>query len=181
MRTKWHFRPPLSPHFNGLAESAIRSVKHHVRRIIGESTFTFEELSTFLIQVECCLNSRPVYPMSSDPTDFNVLTPGHFLIGSDLTTVPERTLLDLSPNSMTRWQLVQRMFQRFWAQWSTEYLHTLQQRKKWQHPQSNFAVGDMVLITNDNRPPSIGRIVEVQLGPDGSVRVSTVQSSRKTI
>lgn len=29
--TTWHFSPPLSPHFNGLTESAIRSVKHHLR------------------------------------------------------------------------------------------------------------------------------------------------------
>lgn len=35
--TTWHFSPPLAPHFNGLAESAIRSVKFHLKRIIRES------------------------------------------------------------------------------------------------------------------------------------------------
>lgn len=184
MGTKWHFSPPLSPHFNGLAESAIRSVKHHIRRILGESTLTYEELSTFVVQVECCLNSRPLYPMSSDPTDFNVLTPSHFLIGCAINTIPERSVLDETTNSLTRWQMVQRLYQRFWAQWSSEYLHTLQQRKKWQQDQPNIAIGDMVLITDDNRPPSswpIGRIIEVHPGSDGKVRVVTIRSARQTI
>lgn len=178
--TRWHFSPPLAPHFNGLAEAAIRSVKHHVRRIIGESTLTYEELSTFLVQVECCLNSRPLYPMSSDPSDFSVLTPAHFLIGSPLNTVPERSTLNLSSSALTRWQTVQQMVQRFWVQWSEEYLHTLQQRKKWQQRQSNFLVGDMVIITDETRSPScwpLGRVIEVHPGPDGNVRVVTVRTA----
>lgn len=79
--TTWHFAPPLSPHFNGLAESAIRSVKHHIRRVIGDNTLTFEEMSTVLTKIEACLNSRPLCPISSDPDNFDALTPAHFLIG----------------------------------------------------------------------------------------------------
>lgn len=79
--TTWHFAPPLSPHFNGLAESAIRSVTHHIRRVIGQATLTFEEMVTVLAKIEACLNSRPICPMSSDPENFDAMTPGHFLIG----------------------------------------------------------------------------------------------------
>lgn len=184
MGTTWHFSPPLSPHFNGLAESAIRSVKHHVRRIIGDATLTYEELSTFLIQVECCLNSRPLYPLSSDPTAMAVLTPAHFLVGGPLHAVPERNILSAKPSALTRWQLTTQMFQRFWVQWSTEYLHTLQQRKKWQHHNTNFSVGDIVLIRDDNRPPlswPLARIVEVHPGSDGNVRVVTLRTATQTM
>lgn len=184
MGTRWHFSPPLAPHFNGLAESAIRSVKHHIRRIIGESTLTYEELSTFLVQVECCLNSRPLYPISSDPTDFAVLTPGHFLIGAPLNAVPERNVLNAKPHALVRWMLVQQMVQRFWSQWSSEYLHTLQQRRKWQHDRPNLAVGDMVIIAEDNLPPSswaLGRILEVHPGNDGKVRVVTLRTAKQTM
>lgn len=184
MGTRWHFSPPLAPHFNGLAESAIRSVKHHIRRIIGETTLTYEELSTFMVQVECCLNSRPLYPLSSDPTDFAVLTPGHFLVGAPLNAVPERSVLSAKPHALDRWTLVQQMVQRFWRQWSAEYLHTLQQRRKWQQEQPNFAVGDMVIIAEDNYPPSswaLGRILEVHPGHDGKVRVVTLRTAKQTM
>lgn len=171
MGTKWHFSPPLAPHFNGLAESAIRSVKHHIRRVIGESTLTFEKLTAFLVQVESCLNSRPLYSISSDPTDFSVLTPGHFLIGAPLNGAPEHNLLNKKPST-------------FWSQWSTVYLHTLQQRKKWQIGQPNLAVNDIVLIAEDNRPPTswaLGLIIEVHPGADGSVRVVTVRTATQTM
>lgn len=176
--TTWHFSPPLSPHFNGLAESAIRSVKHHIRRVIGDTTLTFEELTTVLAKIESCLNSRPLCPMSSDPDDFDVLTPGHFLIGEPTNSIPQKDLIDCKTTALTRWQLTHQMVQRFWKRWSAEYLHTLQQRHKWQSPTDNLRVGDMVLVIEDNLPPArwnIGRILEVHPGKDGRVRVVTLR------
>lgn len=84
---KWHFNPPAAPHFGGLWEAAVKSTKHHLRRVIGETTLTYEELNTFLAQVEACLNSRPLRPLSDDPDDVSALTPGHFLIGAPLLAV----------------------------------------------------------------------------------------------
>ena len=39
-------------------------------------------------QIEAVLNSRPLYPMPSDPNDPTPLTPAHFLIGESLLTLP---------------------------------------------------------------------------------------------
>lgn len=177
--TTWHFSPPLSPHFNGLAESAIRSIKHHVRRVIGELTLTYEELLTVLVKVEACLNSRPLHPMSADPADFDVLTPGHFLVGEPTVTIPEISVLEKQPSTLTRWKLTQQLVQRIWARWSADYLHTLQQRKKWQLKEPNICVGDLVLVLEDNQPPTkwaVGRITETHPGSDGLIRVVTVRT-----
>lgn len=181
--TTWHFSPPLSPHFNGLAESAIRSVKHHLRRVIGDSTLTYEEMTTVLNKVEACLNSRPLHPISNDPNDLDVLTPAHFLIGEPIVTIPECSVMNQQPSLLTRWKLTQQMVQRFWARWSTDYLHTLQQRRKWQQRERNLRIGDLVLVLDDNQPPTkwaIGRIIDTHPGNDHQVRVVTIRTKNAT-
>ncbi|GFY25290.1 integrase catalytic domain-containing protein [Trichonephila clavipes] len=41
---------------------------------------TLEEFLTIITQIEGILNSRPITPLSEDIDDFEILTPGHFLI-----------------------------------------------------------------------------------------------------
>ena len=75
---KWHFNPPASPHINGLSEAGVRSVKTHLHRVIVDQVLTYEELLTFLKQIEAILNSRRLCAQSSDPNDLSPLT-GHSL------------------------------------------------------------------------------------------------------
>ena len=85
----WKFIPPKSPSFGGLWEASVRSVKHHIKRVIGNTLLTFEEYYTLLTQIEFCLNQRPLTPLSSDPTDLNPLTPSHFLYGDSYDELPD--------------------------------------------------------------------------------------------
>jgi len=71
---------------------------------LGNAHLTYEEMNTVIVRIEACLNSRPLTPMSPDPTDLNVLTPGHFLIGGSLTGLPEPDLSNITPNRLRRWQ-----------------------------------------------------------------------------
>lgn len=85
---EWHLIPPYAPHFGGLWERGVKSVKTHLKRVIGEQRLTYEELYTVLTKKEACLNSRPLHPLSSDPNDLTPLTPGHFLIGDSIMALP---------------------------------------------------------------------------------------------
>ena len=81
MYIQWYFNPPGAPHFGCLWKAAVKSTRRHLVRLIGESTLTFEKLSTLLSCIEACLNSRPLIQMIDDANDLPIFTPAHFLIG----------------------------------------------------------------------------------------------------
>ncbi|KAL1454618.1 hypothetical protein WDU94_010834 [Cyamophila willieti] len=139
-----------------------------------------QDRTTACISIEGILNSRPLTPVSNDANDLEVLTPGHFLIGRPLTAIPEPDITNVSTNRLSRWALTQKIQQDFWKRWSLEYLNTLQQRLKWQHPREDVKTGDMVLIKDENLPPTkwrLGRVLELFPGKDSLVRVVSIKTS----
>eukprot|EP00102_Acyrthosiphon_pisum_P010921 XP_008179430.1 PREDICTED: uncharacterized protein LOC103308201 [Acyrthosiphon pisum] len=175
----WHFNPPAAPHFGGLWEAGIKSVKFHLKRVMGTQVLTYEELETLCVRIEGILNSRPLTPVSTDPQDFTALTPGHFLIGQPLLAVPEENFTEVPMNRLTRWQLLRQLHQSFWKRWAQEYLNTLQGRQKWTAIQDSLKVDDLVIVEAPSQPPSVwrmGRITAVHPGPDETVRVVTIKT-----
>lgn len=179
--TEWRFIPPGAPHFGGLWEAGVKSVKYHLRRVIGEHRLTYEELTTLLAQVEACLNSRPLHALSNDPSDLVALTPGHLLIGESLLTIPEPPHLDAYAGRISsRWALVSSMRDHLWNRWSKEYIHHLQQLKRWPRSRMNLKVGALVLVKDELQPPAkwaLARITALHPGADGLVRVVTVRTA----
>lgn len=179
---EWHFNPPSAPHFGGLWEAGVKSVKRHLRRITGQANLTLEELSTLLCQIEAALNSRPLCQLTNDIDSEEAITPGHLIIGFCPTTVPEPSYLQLQENRLTRWQHTQQLYQHFWRRWTNEYLGRLQQRPKWKNSKPNLAVGTLVLLKEENVPPSkwpLARITQVHSGRDGHTRVVTIKCNGK--
>lgn len=183
-RIQWRFNPPAAPHFGGIWEAAVKSAKHHLRRVIGDSKLTFEEMTTLLAQVEACLNSRPLQAITDDPEDYAALTPGHFLVGSALNAVPEPSLADVQTSRLSRWQLVQQMRDHFWDRWAKEYLHTLMHRPKWCRVDEEMQPGRLCLVRNELMPPSrwpLARIERVHPGADGQVRVVDLRTATSNL
>ncbi|XP_039759903.1 uncharacterized protein LOC120633641 [Pararge aegeria] len=176
--------PPYTPHFGGLWEAAVKSVKHHLRRILTLTNLTYEEMSTCLIQIEAILNSRPLTPLSSDPSDLTCLTPAHFLIGRSLLTVPRPPVSDANINRLDRYERIEKLKQHFWTRFSTEYISLLQQRSKWRSSSSSLQLGSMVLVKEKNQPPllwQLGRVVKLHPGKDGVNRVADIKTRKGII
>lgn len=176
---KWNFNPPGAPHFGGIWEAGVKSVKGHLKKIMGSSCLTYEEFVTLLCQIEAILNSRPLSQMTADPNDYEPLTPGHFLVGRPLLKVPEPSYVDLNVHRLNRWQRIQQISQAFWRRWKDEYIHQLQQRTKWMTAKENIRMNDLVLVKDDRLPPSswrLGRVIKIKKGEDNLVRIVTLRT-----
>ncbi|GFW87954.1 integrase catalytic domain-containing protein [Trichonephila clavipes] len=131
-------------------------------------------------QSKACLNSRPLVPLSSDPADIRALTPGHFLIGEPLLKIPEsKSITNTSLSLSCRWKSLLKLRQHFWDRWRKEVLHHYQSRPKWKASQSEVQVGNLVLISDDNRPSlswPMAIILKLIPGTDETNRVAILQT-----
>lgn len=95
-----------------LGQAAEKQIKHHLKRTLTNIHLTYEKISTLLNQFEAILSYRRLFVISSDPLDFEPLTPSYFLIQRNITCIP------------FRYKYVQQLDQRF-LRFSTEYISQL--------------------------------------------------------
>ena len=155
---EWLTIPPRAPHFGGIWEAAIKSMKRHMRRVIALQRLSYEELLTVINRIEAILNSRPLVPLSSDPTDPTALTPAHFLIGDTMLSLPQEDTEKLSIKF--RYKLIQKLQSDSWKSWRRDYLTILQIRKKWFNDGPKMRIGDLVLLADDNEASLHGKLEE---------------------
>lgn len=156
-------------------------MKYHLKRVTANVKLTFEEFSTVIAQIEACLNSRPLVALSCNDDGIEALTPGHFLIGRPLESLPDPSFSYRQLSLLRRWHLCQNLVRHFWQRWSQEYLSSLRKYTKWHKPTRNMSTGDVVIMHEDGMVPTkwpIGRIVQTFTGKDGLVRVANVQTQR---
>lgn len=155
-------------------------MKFHLKRVLGTGQLTYEDLTTLLTEIEACLNSRPITAITEDPYDMEALTPGHFLVGNSLQTVPAIDISEIPTNRLNHWRIVQRHMQHIWQRWHREYLQTLQKRAKWNKNPCTIVPGKLVVLQEDNVAVCkwpLARITEIHPGKDGVTRVVTVKCS----
>jgi len=177
---KWIFNPPAGSHHGGVWERCIRTTRKVMKALLKEQPLDDEGLLTLMAEVEAIINGRPITKVSDDPRDPEALTPNHLLLLRSGPTLPPGLFVKGDNYSRRRWRHVQYLADVFWRRWLREYLPALQERQKWSRVSRNFAVGDVVLLVDENLPRSswpLGRILEVfpnqKDGLVRSVRVKT--------
>lgn len=182
-RIDWSLNVPAASHFGGNWEANIKSLKTHLYRVIGEQILSFEELSTVLAQVESVMNTRPLCrTLSSDPSEPLALTPAHFLNLTPLKYLPSREIDD-SLHTLSRHDLLDKLVQSFWKRWRTDYLHTLQSRRKWNTPVDPITVGTVVVVLTENAPPlhwPLAVVEEVFPDSKGVTRIVRIKTASGT-
>jgi len=132
----------------------VKIAKHLFYRAVGTAVLAFEELRTLVCHISAVVNSRSLVSISENPADLYVLTPAHFLNGGPPSSFADPDVTSLNFNRLDGWQRVAYLQQIFWSRWKEENLTFLQQRSKWRTPKSGLAVDDLVLVKDENLPPS---------------------------
>ena len=171
-----------APHFGGFWEAAVKSMKICLRRIVSTHKLTFEEFTMIFMQIESCLNSRPLAPLQYDEECIEALTPGHFLIGKPPKSIPDPAFSYRTLSLLRRLHLCQALVRHFWQRWSTEYISSLRRYTKWHYPTRNAQVRDVVILQEDNMVPTkwpLAKVIQTHR-KDGLVRVVTIKTATGT-
>ena len=181
---RWKFNPPYASHMGGIWERVVRTVKRVLYALSTEQIVTDDILLTLFSEAEHIVNSRPLTPIVIDPTSEEPLTPNH-LLTLQSSSVPIGVFDQKDNFVRKRWRQAQFLAEQFWSRWRKEYLQTLQVRQKWQKVQPNFAVDDVVLLSDQDSVPRgkwpLGRVIDTFPDDRGVVRQVLVRTSNKTV
>ena len=134
-----------------------------------------ETLWTYLCECEAIVNSRPLTVNSlSDPDSLELQTTSHLLTLKSKVVLPLPGMFK-TPDLYTRkrWRRVQHLANKFWCRWQKEFLLSLQQRSKWNHPRRDITAGDIVIVKEDTLPRNcwqLARATKAYPSKDGNVR-----------
>lgn len=81
-----------------------------------------------MIHTEDIFNSHPLYPLSSDNDELEVLISGHFLIRRSLNAIAESYLSNIENNRLCLRQKTTKIVQITWKRWENSILSTVQQK-----------------------------------------------------
>lgn len=124
--------PARAVHMGGIWERSVGLVKAHLYRVLKGTKLTARHFDHLLKQIEACINSRPLWAVSTEVDDEEVLTPSHFFNFQPINTLPKPDVSYIQINRLSQYQYLHRLYIDFWKSWSKDYLTQLQPRSKWQ-------------------------------------------------
>ena len=169
---------PHSSHMGGAWERQIKTVRSALAPLLRQAggQLDDEAFRTFMTEVECIVNSRPLTSTNfSSPDAPEPLTPNHLLtLKSKVVLPPPGKFQRADLYSVKWWRRVQYLANQFWQRWRKEFLLQLQTRQKWERPQPNLGVGDVVIVKENESETRgqwpLARVMETFPSADGRVR-----------
>jgi hypothetical protein len=168
---RWIFNPPMAPHFGGVYEIIVKAAKRALYSTIGNADLNEEEFRTATSKVTWMLNQRPLQK-AGDDSDWQTLTPNHFLNCPDEATFPPE--LPKGRNALQerlRYQI--EVQAHFWQRFQKELVPLLSPRSKWFQRVENLNVDDLVVEIDEKSPRGewkMARITAIYPSDDAFVR-----------
>jgi hypothetical protein len=179
---KWQFNMSRAPWWGGQFERMVALVKQAMYKVVGKALLSREELEDVLMDVELCLNNRPLSYVEDD-VDFPVLTPNTMMFGQRYNP-PEEDADNVSDRDLRkRARFIQRCKEHLWSRWTNEYLRGLREQHDLTHVDrtNTIAVGDILLIKGEQRNRAkwkIGIVEKLISGRDNVVRGAVLRAGR---
>lgn len=153
-------------------ERLVKSMKQCLKRVVGGAKLTLDELQTVVTEAEATLNSRLLSYVSTEDLD-EPLTPSHLIVGRRLFSYPDPFVEDIrdpdyevsSAGLTQRVQYLNRTLNHFWVRWRREYLLELRETHRYAHaqnPHNTIAVGDVVLMYDEDLPRTLWKMAVVE-------------------
>ena len=141
-----------APWWGGLFEILVRSTERCLKKCLGRSRLTHEEIITLLAEIEAVINNRPLTFLYEEPGDQPV-TPNHSLFGRKLNfhvnTVNTTDKPDV--NFSQRFKYISTVLQHYRQRWKSEYLTELREFHKSRKSYGDIInEGDVVIIDTPN-------------------------------
>ncbi|GFW45723.1 integrase catalytic domain-containing protein [Trichonephila clavipes] len=174
---RWKFNPPSSPWWGGFWERLIGILKDLLRKNLGCSCLSYEELQTLVSEGESVMNSRPLTYIYEEQ-ELKTLTPSMFLQDIPLNDVPDLDQIQKT-NIVLRWRYIQKVRENLKQRFKREYLGFL--RSSVIKREDKINEGDIVLIGTDDKKRLhwlLGRVLELFPGKDGIIRLVKLRTER---
>jgi len=189
----WRFIPRRAPWYGGFWERLIGLTKQAIKKTLGRTFISLQQLQTVIVEIESMLNDRPLTYVNSDLQDPQPLTPSHLLSGRRIQQAPrpfkdQEEISDPSyVDALDLRKSVDRLTQvigHFSSRWRKEYLTSLREfYKMTRQSKQMINKGDVVIVHEDNTPRIQWRLAVVEeliMGNDGQVRAAHIRTSTHT-
>ncbi|XP_028393614.1 uncharacterized protein LOC114517960 [Dendronephthya gigantea] len=176
---KWQFNLSRAPWWGGQFERLVGLFKSAFYKSIGNRTLRWNELEEVVIDVEVCLNNRPLSYVEDD-VELPLLTPNTML------TINPNHVPELKAHHMDEADLrkrakhIKRCKEALWNRWTREYIRSLrEQHRRAGGEQTPYpTVGEVVIIKGESKNRNmwkLGIVTELIKGRDGITRAAKLK------
>ena len=184
----WIWTPAYSPHFGGIYERMVSTLKKEMVKLIGLAQVTYHELRNHLAEIEGIVNSRPLIKTGN----MEVITPKHIITGrhhnhEEMLNVMNSNDIIIQAEAIRStlpklYQELEERQARFWKNFQLQYLESLKYTKDTKGKANSGHIpkaGDLVII--HSKDPRLqwrkAIVLEVYPGIDNQIRKCRVRTA----